>query len=57
MLIYDCRASLRMEKLICGVIGLEFNSGEVHGKMVFLELIVQFLPSGTGLTSFKLRIR
>ena len=42
---------------ICVVIGLEFNNGEVHGKMEFLEQIVQFLPSGTGLTSFKSRIR
>lgn len=40
-----------------GVIGLEFNKGEVHGKMGFLELTVQFLQSGTGLTSFRLKIR
>jgi len=37
--------------------GLEFNKGEVHGKMGFLVLTVQFLRSGTGLTSFKLKIR
>ena len=37
--------------------GQEFNKGEVHGKMGFLVLTVQFLRSGTGLTSFKLKIR
>ena len=43
--------------LMVDVIGLEFNKGEVHGKMGFLVLTVQFLQSGTGLTSFRLKIR
>jgi len=36
---------------------MESNIGKTHGKMVFWELIVQFLLVGIGLMSFKLKIR
>ena len=37
--------------------GLGFSKGGVLGKMVFLAQIVLFLLSGTGLTSFRSKIR
>uniref|UniRef100_A0A2P2K5U8 Multicopper oxidase n=1 Tax=Rhizophora mucronata TaxID=61149 RepID=A0A2P2K5U8_RHIMU len=42
---------------ICSCIGLEFNRGGAHGKTEFLALTVRFLQSGTGLTSFRSKIR
>jgi hypothetical protein len=37
--------------------GLEFKCGVIHGRMVFLAQIVQFIRKGIGLISFKSRIK
>lgn len=38
-------------------VGMAYNKGKTPGKMVFQELIVRFLPVGTGHISFRSKIR